>query len=91
MSVNSEKTVIDEESSSSLQMLLRVRPRPIVTNADDGSDGSANSVTVTTNIRRRDHHLTKKVVKMRREARISAQMESAEASRMKTNLRTCNS
>ena len=78
--------MIDEESSSSLQMLLRVRPRPIVTNTDDGNDGSIESVTMATNIRRRDCHLTKKLVKMQREDRISAQIESEEASRMRTNL-----
>ena len=91
MSVNSEKTMIDEERLSSHQMSSRLRPRPIVTNADDGSDESVKSMIVNTNIRRRDHHLTKKLVKMRREARISAQIESEEASRMKNNLITCNS
>jgi len=76
MSVNSENTTIDEESLSSHQMSLRLRPSPIVANADDGNDGSIESMTMIANIRKCDHHLTKKLVKMRREARISAQIES---------------
>jgi len=90
MSVNSDEITIDEESSSSHQLSLRLRPRPTITNADDENDGSVESMTVNTNIWRRDRHLTKKVVKMRRKARISAQIESKEASRMRTNFRTCN-
>jgi hypothetical protein len=91
MSVNSENSTIDEERSSSHQMSLRARPRPMVVNTDDGSDGSIESVTMATNIRRRDRHRVKTLVKKRREARISAQIESAEVSRLENNLRTYTS